>query len=387
MKKYKIAIVAGEESGDQLGADIIKSLEKKTGKKLEIIGVGGHNLEKLGLQSLFPSHEISLMGIKDILKNLKKLLSYLEKTSNFFINENPDCILLIDNQEFNYQIAKNVKKRAAHIPIIQYVAPSVWAWREKRAKKIKPYIDHLLAILPFEEEVMKQLDGPPTTYVGHRLVNYAPIQDVQNYRQNFIKNISSPTLLLLPGSRFFEINLLMPCFEKTVEHLKKNYPDLKIFLPTLEKTHSQIQKFIQKWKFKPKILTTENEKWEIFKKADFALAASGTVSLELALCGIPTVLSYKMDFISKIFIKPRIKIWSAALPNLISGKPLVPEFFNEFVNSEMLARQLQYLLENDHKYKAQLDGFSEVFKLMSCPTPPGDLGAEIMLNFLKSEKK
>lgn len=390
----KIAVIAGEESGDFLGADLISCLSQQIGCNIHLIGVGGRHLEALGLKSFFDSHDIGLIGLKEVLKKLPLLLLHIRNLSKFIAQEHPDCLIIIDSPDFTHRVAKKVRALAPTIPIIKYIAPTVWAWRPERAKAMREFVDHVLAVFPFEEKVMQDLGGPATTYVGHRLSTYPPLLKVQSekrcqveQRHLYDQQISSATLVILPGSRNSEILSLMPIFRETVEILVQRIPHLQIILPTLPHLVDRIRGFVQGWNSKVEIVVGEDEKWRAFTQADVALASHGTVSLELALVKVPTVLCYKLDRCAKLFIFPKITLWSAALPNIIADKPIVPEYLNEFIRPGMLARQIEQLLSNPLLRQAQLDAFEEVEQKMKTEVPSGIVGAQKIITLLKSRGK
>ncbi|WP_375650125.1 lipid-A-disaccharide synthase [Bartonella sp. OT172YNZD] len=384
----KIAVVSGEESGDLLASDLISCLSQQIGSSIHLIGVGGRHLKALGLKSFFDSHDITLIGLKEVLKKLPLLLLHIRNLSKFIAQEQPDCLIIIDSPDFTHRVAQKVHALAPSIPIIKYIAPTVWAWRPERAKAMSGFVDHVLAIFPFEEKVMQDLGGPATTYVGHRLLTYPPLLRVQSEKKRLCdKQTSSPTLVILPGSRNLEIRSLMPIFRETVEILVQRIPHLRIILPTLPRLANKIHDFTQGWKSKVEIVVGEDAKWRAFAQANVALAASGTVSLELALAKIPMVLCYKLDRFSKFFIFPKIMLWSAALPNIISDKPIVPEYFDEFLRSGMLARQVEQLLYNPLIRQAQLDAFEMVEQKMKTEVPSGVVGAQTIITLLKNRNK
>lgn len=379
----KIAIIAGEESGDLLGADLIKALKSKVDIDVKLIGLGGVHLESLGLQSQFDPDEIALMGLGAVLKKLPSLMAHIRKLARFFANEKPDCLIVIDSPDFTHRVAKKLRKINPDIPIIQYIAPSVWAWRPERAKNMRNFIDHVLVILPFEKKVMAELDGPPATYVGHRLLSYTPLQNVIKARAHQdLSTKEQKTLVLLPGSRRLEIRRLIPVFAQTLKILKHRTPNLHVVLPTLPKIVDEVRDLAQKYNLDVDIVVGEDEKWQALMKADAALAASGTVSLELAVAKIPMVLCYKVDLFTKLFIAPKITIWSAALPNIIADWPVVPEYINEFARPGALARQIEQLINDTPLRKSQLNGFEEIAFAMKTDLPSGDIAADVIINML-----
>ncbi|WP_455478505.1 lipid-A-disaccharide synthase [Bartonella sp. B10] len=380
----KIAIIAGEESADFLGADLISCLSQQTGCNIHLVGVGGRHLKELGLKSIFDSSDIALIGIGAALKKFPLLLMHIHNLSKFIAQEKPNCLIIIDSPDFTHRVAKKVRILAPSIPIIKYVAPTVWAWRPRRAKAMCKFVDHVLSIFPFEEKIMKDLEGPATTYVGHRLLTYPPLLTVQSEKKRLCgKQALLPTLVILPGSRNSEIRDLMPIFGETVKILTERIPNLRIILPTLPCLTDKIHYFLKNWENKVEVVVGEDAKWRAFVDADVALAALGTVSLELALAEIPMVLCYKLDYFSKLLIFPKLTLWSAALPNIISDKPIIPEYFNEFLRPGLLARQIEQLLQNSLLRQAQLDAFEIIKQKMKTKAPSGEVAAQTIITLLK----
>lgn len=389
-RPLKIAIVAGEESGDLLGADLIDALRRQTDRLVDIVGVGGEHLTERGLKTFFDPQEIALMGLGAILKNLPGLVLRIGQTAKRIIAEKPDCVLLIDSPEFTHRVAKKIRAADPSIPIVKYIAPSVWAWRPHRAKAMRAYIDHVLTVLPFEVEVMKRLNGPQSTYVGHRLSSYGPIlkvQAAQRAAEQMRWRDDSRCLLLMPGSRRGEIEMLMEPFGKAVAELSTRVEKLEVILPTLPRIEEMVRELSKDWAVKPLIVTGDEAKWDAFTRADAALAASGTVSLELALSHIPTVLSYKADWFVRQFMASKITIWSAALPNIIADRPVVPEFFNESVRPGKLARYIEQLMQKTALRQSQIDGFDQVTSIMATERPSGEIGAKVLLELAENGRK
>lgn len=383
LKPFKLAIVTGEESGDLLGADLVRSLQKQIGQRpLQLVGVGGDHLAALGLKSLINQHDIALVGISAVLTRLPQLIYKISSVAKAIIAAKPDCLVIIDSPDFTHRVAKKVRAADPSIRIVNYISPSVWAWRPERAKAMRGYIDHVLTILPFEVDVLRRLDGPPATFVGHRLVSYPPLlaaRETQIAQALNPHDNQSPTVLVLPGSRRSEIRSLMQPFGNAVAELAQRMPNLRIVLPTLPSVVGLVRELCQDWSVKPEIVVGEEEKYRAFSQARGAIAASGTVSLELALARVPAVLAYKADWFAKVFIAPRITIWSAALPNIITDQALVPESFNEAVRPGMLARQVESLMIEGPSRQAQLDGFDRMLDLMRTDEPAGEIAARQVL--------
>ncbi|WP_157019813.1 lipid-A-disaccharide synthase [Mesorhizobium xinjiangense] len=379
----RVAIVAGEESGDLLGADLVDGLIEATGRPVELIGVGGAHLAAHGLDSLFDPGEIALMGVTQIVARLPQLMRRISSTAAAIARARPDCLITIDSPDFSLRVARKVKAACPDLPVIHYVCPSVWAWRPERARKMAAYVDRVLCILPFEAEALKRLDGPPGTYVGHRLAGRAELTAAsQRQRNRLPRTAGDPlTLLLLPGSRRSEVRALIDPFRQSVAALERRGYTVRLVLPTVEHVRGLVEEATADWSIRPEIVTGVAEKYAAFGAADVALAASGTVSLELALARVPTVLCYKADFLGRLLYR-MITVWSAALPNLIADRPVVPEFFDQFVRPEMIARHIEQLARDSHMRAAQLEGFDVVRSTMETDRPSGVIAAEAVLSHL-----
>lgn len=376
-RPLRIAIVAGEESGDLLGADLVESLTRISGRSVELVGVGGRHLANAGLNSLFDSSEIALMGITAVLKDLPRLIRRIGKTSSSIAKAKPDCLVTIDSPDFALRVAKKVRAADPSIPIIHYVCPSVWAWRSGRAPAMRPYVDEILCVLPFEPRALEKLSGPPGTYVGHRLTANPGVKAAADLQARRARS-GRKQLLILPGSRRSEVSRLLEPFRETVDILRQRGADFDIVVPTVPHVAGAVKAACSDWTVQPAIVETTEEKWRAFGKSDAALAASGTVLLELALSGVPMISCYRPDWIASQLTR-FVTTWSAALPNLIADWPVVPEFYNEFVRPEFLARLVEQLWSDTPSRAAQLDGLAQIARNMAMLKPPGDLAAETVL--------
>ena len=384
-KPLKLAIVAGEESGDLLGADIVLALERTTGRKVQLVGIGGRHLQQLGLTPLFDGGEIALMGFSAVLRDLPRLMRRINQTAAMIATERPDCLVTIDSPDFSLRVAKKVRATAPAIPVIHYVCPSVWAWRPGRAVAMKPYVDHILCILPFEVKELDRLGGPPGTYVGHRLTHDAGVLAAQK-AQALPRDLAQDrikTLLVLPGSRRGEVRRLIEPFGETVSILRARGHRLRLLLPTVPHVADLVKSSVNRWDEKPEIIVDPQRKWQAFGKADAALIASGTVSLELALAGVPMVSSYRLDPVARAVAPYLVSVWSALLPNLIADRALIPEFYNEYVKPNNLARQLEALFADSGMRAWQKAGFVEIARRMATDKPSGEIAAGVVLRQIK----
>lgn len=383
----KLAVVAGEVSGDLLGADLVASLKRRYDGPVELVGVGGEALEAQGLRSLFDYSELSIMGFIQVIKRLPKLLARIRQTADAIISAKPDVLLIIDSPDFTHRVAKRVRKALPGLPIVNYVCPSVWAWKEYRAQKMLAYVDHVLAVLPFEPEAMQRLGGPATTYVGHRLTVDTDLLETR--RQRALRGEKAVdarmTVLLLPGSRASEIRQLLPVFEQATKELSRRNDNVRYMLPTVPKQEALVRSLLENWGVKPEILVGQNAKWNAFAQADAGMAASGTVILELGLAGVPVVSTYKTEWLAR-FVMSRIKVWSAALPNLIADYAVVPELINDVLRPGLLARYMERLSSDTPERRAMLTGYDLVWQRMQTEEPPGDKAAQIVLDVLAHKK-
>jgi lipid-A-disaccharide synthase len=382
----KVAIIAGEESGDLLGADLIAGLRKTHDVKL--IGVGGPHLASLGLESLFNPTEIALMGVTAIVKTLPRLIGLIRKTASHIAHEKPDCLIIIDSPEFCQRVAKKVRKSNPAIPIVNYVCPSVWAWRPGRAKTMKSYIDHILAILPFEPQLLHDLGGPPATYVGHPAGQNEKFLEATAAQANLEEARGAggeKQLLILPGSRRGEIGRSLPHMAEAVQILKTRGHSLNLLLPTLPHLEAHVRALTANWVVAPQITTDAAQKHIMFAKADAALAASGTVTLELALCTVPTVAIYDLDWMARIIVRYMYKAWTASLPNIIADEPVVAEYYNDQIRSAMLARQIERIIKPGHARSAQREGFQRMREKMATHSPSGERAAEAVLQVIQTK--
>lgn len=379
----KIAVIAGEVSGDLLGADLIAALKRIHAGPVELVGVGGEGLQAEGLKSLFDFSELSIMGITQVLSRLPKLYTLIRQTTAAIIAAKPDILLIIDSPDFTHRIAKRVRTALPDLPVVNYVCPSVWAWKEYRATRMLAYVDHVLAVLPFEPATMQRLNGPATTYVGHRLTADPALLETRRLRAG--RQPGNGPILLLPGSRSSEIQKLLPHFEVAASELVARNGPMRFILPTVTHRHALVRQLTAAWAVKPEIVVGPEPKWQAFAEADAAMAASGTVILELALADVPVVSAYKVDWIMRL-LTSSIKTWTGALPNLIADYAVVPEYLNDVVRGASLARWMERLSADTYQLKAMKEGYDLIWQRMQTEKPPGEHAAEILLDVLNKKK-
>lgn len=376
--RYRIFLVAGEPSGDALGAQLIDALRSALpGVVLE--GIGGAAMQSRKFQSLFPMNDIAVMGILPVIANLPRLIKRINFTSAAIIETAPDVLVIIDSPDFTHRVARKVRAANKAIKIINFVSPSVWAWRPARAERMRSYVDHVLALLPFEPAAHQRLGGPPCTYVGHPLM-----QRLDELRAGDLpQQGAAPALVVLPGSRGSEIKRLMPVFGETVARIQKKYPTLQCVLPASSNHVDAVHKQVKDWKVKPQIITGEREKFVAFRNARAALAASGTVALELALAQTPMVIAYKVSGIEGAIAARMITSKYVSLPNIILDRPLVPECLQSQATAQKLSAHLLPLMQDGPERARQLQGFAQVESLMQLEgtATPSQSAAEIIKHY------
>ena len=333
-----------------------------------------------GLESLFPMHEIAYHGISAIVFNLHRILAKMREATGAVLAADPDILVIIDCPGFNLPVAKRVNKQKPSMPIVDYVSPSVWAWRSGRAKMMSGFVDQILAILPFEPEVHERLGGPPCAYVGHPLIQRLDELRPGPSERSDLGATERPTLVVLPGSRHSEIKRLMAPFGETIGRLVAERGDMEIVLPAVARYADDIRSRAESWPVRPQIIVGEAEKFAAFRRAHAALAASGTVTLELALSKVPMVVAYRVDPMAKPLKFMRSRLHSFVLANLITGTNEIPEFLDGEASPERLAAAVAALLSDTPERRAQLDAFDRVNQLMTLESGlPSELAADWVL--------
>lgn len=347
-----IFILAGESSGDQIGADLMTRLTKH--QPVEISGVGGNMMQEAGLHSLYPMEDLAVMGIVDVVSRLPKLLYRLRQTRNHILRTDPAAVVLIDSQVFSAMLAKRLRRAGYQGPILLYVAPTVWAYAPERAKKLVDLFDEVFAILPFEPDIMTSLDGPPTHFVGHPALADSLIRTSVE---------ATGKVALMPGSRRGELRRHMPMFGEVVARLSAFRPELTFYLPTLPHIEGQVAAMMRDWPVKADIIIDRQQRRELYETTQLALVSSGTATLETAFSGVPMVVTYVMDAAQRRAYK-RLSIEHISLPNIILNQPLVPELLFEKPDPVRLASSMRDLLEDAPSCSRQLAGFAEMIEFM-----------------------
>jgi lipid-A-disaccharide synthase len=373
-----VFLIAAEESGDQIGAALIPALQRVIGPQLRLMGVGGTLMEGAGLHPLFPSSDVSIIGIGPILRRLPSLLVRIRQAADAVLATRPNVLVIIDSPDFTHRVARRVRRRDPSIPIVNYVSPSVWAWRPGRARRMRSYVDHLLAFLPFEPEAHRRLGGPPCTYVGHAVVEKLQYLRPRPGERVPLAEAVRPVLLVLPGSRRSEVIRLMDPFGETVQRIAAEMGPLNVLLPAVPHLVDEIRQRARAWGYAPTIVEGEEGKLAAFRRAHAALAASGTVTLELALSGVPLVVAYRLDLVTRR-LKWTVKVPSIVLANLVLGDKVVPEFIDEASSPKALAAAVLPLLRDGPERAGQLAAFASLDEKMRTQSDsPSIRAAEII---------
>lgn len=332
MQNKKIFIIATEVSADNLGAKIIESMPE-----IKFVGIGGENMEKKGLNSLFPISDLSVMGIFEVLLKIKTLKKRILDTVKSIEIEKPDLVLTIDAPSFAKEIIKRVKLKNKNLKFFHVVAPQVWAWGEKRASKYAKLFDRLYCFFDFEKKYFEKY-GLKTISVGHPIAEKLKQRNENKTDKNIIT--------FIPGSRISEVKKLLPVFRK----LSKKLKDKNIMIPTVETTKNYIEKYISNWENKPELINSK-DRYKLYDKTYIAIAASGTVSTELAILGVPTIIIYKMNFITEFLAKLLLKVKYVSLINILMNKEIYPELLGKKATDENILKKIEKLSEKSVRSK------------------------------------
>ena len=349
MGALRLYLIAGEPSGDRLGAALMAGL-KTLVPGVEFHGIGGPLMQAEGLTSLFPMEELSIMGLIEVLPKYRALKRRIREAAADALARQPAALITIDSPDFCLRVAALVKAARPDLRTIHYVAPSVWAWRPGRAAKMARHIDHVLALLPFEPPYM-QAAGMTCDFVGHPVVS----EPLASAEERALLAGEGPLLLALPGSRKGEVSRLCPIFGATIARLKAAHPTLRVALPTLRGVEPLVRDLTRDWAVTPQIITDAGLKRAAFAMADVALAASGTVSLELAANGCPMVIAYDMNRLTLWLMRRAARVDTVTLVNLVSESRVVPEFIGEACQPDRIAPALEALFKDPSGQKHAME--------------------------------
>ena len=374
----KIFIVTGEPSGDLLASKVIQQLKKKN-SEIEYLSVGGENLKALGIKSIYDLREITFIGFTNVILNIFKINKKINKTVKAILDFNPDILFTVDSPDFTLRVAERVKKQNKNIKTIHYVAPQVWVWREGRVKKIKKFIDHMLLLFNFEK-IYFDKENMSNEFVGHPLLDETSGGKI-DINQIFEKN--KALISIFPGSRKSEIDILMPILLDFIKLMNSNYQDF-IFIFHATKHHDALIKSYIKSKGIDNcdIISDDKIKSHTLKKSIFAIAKSGTVSLEICKSKVPSIIVYKMNFINYLIVRSLVKVRFANIINIAAKKEIIPELLQAKCNSINLFKNVSTFIDDPSKIKEQVEKTQKILDEFKTPFSSADLASKAIIKYL-----
>lgn len=382
----KVYLIAGEPSGDLLGARLMAEL-KRQNPDLQFCGIGGPRMTAEGLQSIFPMSDLTLFGLAELLPKIPLILRRMRETVESIRQVKPDIVVTIDAPDFCFRIARRMV--GSGIPFVHYVAPTVWAWRAGRAKKIQPLFKHLLTLFPFEPPYFERV-GLPATFIGHPLVE-AGIEkaSAERLRSKYGIPAEEKILVLLPGSRRSEIGPLLGDFGKVLNLVTARGAKFRVVLPAVPHLCETIKSGSQNWCCEPLIVTSDEDKYDAFKAGTAALAASGTVALELGLAGLPAIIAYRIHPVTAALYRRFIKARYANIVNIMANQMVVPEYLQENCVPEKIAPALYEIMENERARAKQLETLNQVRGWLSPEggVTPSSKAAGVIIGLLQRDQR
>jgi lipid-A-disaccharide synthase len=360
-----IFIVTGEPSGDALGGALIAALRERTGGRLQIAGIGGECMAEQGLTSLVPLTDLAVAGVAEVLPRAPLILRRVRETVRAIEEMRPDAVVTIDSSGFSWRIAHRLRRHGERLPLIHYVAPMVWAWRAGRARRMARWYDHLLTLLPFEPPYFERV-GLPCSYVGHPVLESgAERGDAARFRA--MHGIADEELVLsvLPGSRGGEVSRLLPIFGVALRKLEAMLGPFRVVVPTVETVAERVTEGIGDWPGRPIVLRCIAAKYDAFAASRAALAASGTVALELALAGVPMVVAYRLSRLTEALLDQLLHVRRYSLVNLLLDDPVVPELVRGDCNPERIAAELATLIRDERVRSAHREGYDRAMRRLA----------------------
>lgn len=358
----KIYLIAGEPSGDLLGARVMRAFKEQPKTDISFYGVGGETMEHEGLTSLFDIKDLAVMGFVEVLPSIPKILKHLQEIIDDIQNVKPDIIMTIDSFSFSIRVHQRLIKTGIKIPHVHCVAPQVWAWKKGRAKTLGRYVDRLFCLLPYEPNYFTPY-GLQADFVGHPVIEGgADKGDGKGFRQKHNIPENATVICVLPGSRKNEIKYLLPIFKTAVDKLNKKTSNLYVVLPTVATVAEKLKNYFKNWEIPHIVVQGEKERYDAFAASNVAIAASGTVSLELALAKIPHLIAYKVSPLTGYLAKRLLKIKYVNLINLLADKEIIAELLQENCTVDKIVQETVSLLnkkEQDTHFSLNQLGFDD----------------------------
>ncbi len=379
-KKIKVYLIAGEPSGDLLGSRLMRALREKTSGNVEFYGIGGDTMESEGLKSLFDISELAVMGLVEVIPSIPRVLRRISQTVTDIKSKQPDIVVTIDSWSFCSRIHKALRKENLSVKQLHYVAPQVWAWKKRRAKTMYKYIDELLTLLPNEPQYFTK-HHLKTVFVGHPVIESEALRaDGEEFRKKYEIPAEKQIICILPGSRHNEVSKLLPDFLQSAHILAELNPDIYFALPTVKTVAKRVRKMLKNTDLPIVVLDNERDRYNAFQASSAAIAASGTVALELAMCNVPHIIAYKVSPLTYVLAKHLVKIKYVNLTNIMLNRGVVPELLQENCTPQKIVKEILELLKNGEAYEKQMEGFREVKAYLSCgnQTPSQNAADEIL---------
>ena len=376
----KIFILTGEPSGDKLASTVVSKL-KNINPKIEFLSVGGTNIKKLGIESIFDLKDITYLGFTSVLFNIFKIRSKINKTVEEIIRFDPDILFSVDSPDFTLRVAEKVKKINNKIKTVHYVAPQVWVWRKNRVKKIKNFIDHVLLLFEFEKKFFDE-ENVKNTFVGH------PLIENDNKVKTDFNNLLSKNkkiISIFPGSRKSETSVLLPILLNFIKLMNKKNQSYSYVIHATDENRTSIVNKIKKTDLdNVDVISDENIKSQILSNSIFAVSKSGTVSLQISSSNVPSIIIYKLNFINFMIFKFLVNVKFANIINIINNKEIIPELLQDECNAEEIYRSVIYFLKKPELIKKQLDACRKTLEGIKSKTSSSSEAAKILSNYLIS---
>jgi lipid-A-disaccharide synthase len=358
-----VYLIAGEPSGDLLAARLMKALTHLTDHSVRFAGIGGEAMRAEGLSSLFPQADLAVMGLAEVVPRIPKILRRLKETLADIEEKKPALIVTVDSWGFTGRVAKALKRQGSTVPRLHYVAPMVWAWKEKRARALAERVDALLCLLPNEPAYFER-HGLKAVHVGHPVLERLGDKgDGAGFRRRHGIASAAPLLCVLPGSRSSETSRLLPVFAETAALMARRFPGLRVVVPSVETVAEEVRRAVAGWEV-PAVVVDSCEKWDAFAASDAALAASGTVALELAVSSVPMVIAYRVAPLTAMLARRLLTIKYVCLLNLLVDRLVVPELLQESCVPADLADALSPLMRDGPERRLQLEGCAEALRVL-----------------------
>ncbi len=383
----KIYLIAGEPSGDLLGSRLMRAMVAKN-PDVEFFGIGGETMQREGLKSLFDISELAVMGIFEVIPSIPRILGRIKQTVKDIELIEPDAIVTIDSWSFSARIHKALRKKKLGIPQIHYVAPQVWAWKKKRARTMYKYIDCLLTLFPYEPKYFTPFHLR-AEFVGHPVIESTIIYgNKDDFRERFNIADDAQIMAILPGSRKNEVARLLPVFLNAAKKFYQTNPNFVFVIPTVHTVEQKVREMTAHCDLPLIVLNTESDRHDAFKASDVAIAASGTVALELAMIDVPHLIAYKVSPFTAFLARHFLKIEFVNLSNILLGREIVPELLQENCTEDKILYYVSSFLKKEDLYERQIDGFQKVKEILGfSEQTPSSNAADIIFNIVQEGKR